>query len=236
MPARQVSATRAKSEPPVEVLSHNLAGQKLGRKGLLTRERILTATADILAEPGESPISLSAVARRASLGMTALYNYFNDLTELLSAVLEPVMATAEESYISRLRHRWSDEELGAQCDAFVHDYHAFWVRNSRLLHLRNSMADNGDHRLMLLRVSAAQPVMGLLVEQMDGDPQATASPVYAMATVMMTGLERTITVSTDAVLPNLMARTPRSSDHYLKPSVRLLELGITDMRRSNASE
>ena len=72
---------------PVEQdsLSHNLLGQRLGRKGRDTRERILAATQRLLDGPIDAPISLSAVAREASLGMTTLYLYFSDLTELLLA-------------------------------------------------------------------------------------------------------------------------------------------------------
>jgi len=72
-------------------LSHNLNGQRLGRKGRDTRARILAATNELLAGPIDTPISLSAVARQASLGMTSLYQYFTDLTELLLALLEPLM-------------------------------------------------------------------------------------------------------------------------------------------------
>jgi AcrR family transcriptional regulator len=70
-------------------LSHNLVGQRLGKKGRDTRERILAATDRLLAGPPDTAISLSAVAREASLAMTTLYIYFNDLTELLLAVLDP---------------------------------------------------------------------------------------------------------------------------------------------------
>src|SRR5688500_16342358 len=95
-----------------EAVSHNLNGQKLGRKGRVTRERILAATAELLAGPRDAPISLSAVARQASLGMTSLYNYFSDFTELLLALLEPVMESAEDAYLAQLREPWSDDELG----------------------------------------------------------------------------------------------------------------------------
>lgn len=214
-----------------EGLSHNLNGQKLGRKGRVTRERILAATVELLSESPDGQISLSAVARKAGLGMTSLYLYFNDLTELLLAVLEPVMATAEDAFVCRIRQRWPDGELAGDCLGFLRAFHGFWLQNARILHLRNSMADQGDRRMMVHRVKAAQPVIRLLVEQMDGDPAATDSPAYAMATVLMTGIERTVTVATDAELPTLLAQDMnRTADHFLLPSARLLELGIRDLR------
>ncbi|CCW18603.1 hypothetical protein EBBID32_29570 [Sphingobium indicum BiD32] len=227
-PSRASTATKA--------LSHNLNGQRLGRKGRDTRDRILAATNELLAGPPDVEISLSAVARQASLGMTSLYNYFIDLTELLLAVLEPVMATAEDEYVGLLRARWDDADLGERTLAFVTAYHGFWVKHSRLLHLRNRMADAQNERMMMHRVRAAQPVMRLMVDQMDGELAQPQSPVFSMATVLMTGLERIVTVTTDVVLQNtLHAPNPLGRTHLLRAEARLLELGIRDYRMLAAS-
>src|SRR3546814_7831821 len=99
---------------------------------------MLAAAIELIDSPEEA-VTLSAVARRASLGMTSLYNYFTDLTELLLAVLEPVMATAEKSYLALLRDRWPDDELFDCCYRFVRAYHDFWLLHSRLLHMRNAL-------------------------------------------------------------------------------------------------
>ena len=62
--------TRAAKVP--ENLSHNLNGQRLGRKGRDTRERIIAAAQEILTEPIEDGlITLSEVARRASIAAAA---------------------------------------------------------------------------------------------------------------------------------------------------------------------
>lgn len=212
-------------------ISHNLNGQKLGRKGRVTRERILTATAELLAGPEATPISLSAVARQASLGMTSLYNYFTDLTELLLAVLEPVMNTAEQTYLGVLREHWADDDIGARCVVFLRAYHDFWKQHSRLLHLRNSLADNRDERMMEHRVRSSQPVIRLIVEQMGGNPRAAHSPATGLATVAMIGLERSVTVATDTGLTGVLGSERPASDHYLVPAARLLELAIRDARR-----
>lgn len=214
-------------------VSHNLHGQKLGRKGRVTRERILAACSALLAEPNEAPISLSAVARKAGLGMTSLYNYFTDLTELLLAVLEPVMETAESTYLGMLREPWPDEELGERCLAFMRALLDFWQRNARLLHLRNAMSDAHDQRMSLHRVQASQPMIFLLAWQMGGDPAMDVdSPIMGMATVLMTGIERTVTVATDDRLRSIVTlQVRRRPDHYIEPEARLMELAIRDTRQ-----
>ena len=212
-------------------ISRNLLGQRLGRKGRDTRERILAATARLLADPSDSQISLSAVAREASLGMTALYAYFTDLTELLLAALEPIVASAEESYIAQLRAHWRDDELGAQCGAFVHAYHAYWERHTRILHLRNSLADSNDQRMRQCRIQMAQPLTQLLVAQMNGDPAVHRSLESNMATVLLTSIERLATVATDTFFTNLpIQHREVHVNNLLNAQARLLELGVRDCR------
>lgn len=217
---------------PQGAVSHNLAGQKLGRKGRGTRDRVLAATAELLAADDHAPISLSAVARKAGLGMTSLYNYFTDLTELLLAVLEPVMASAEAAFIAMLRERWPDEELAEHCSDFVLAYYNFWSKHARLLHLRNSMADSRDRRMMLHRVTSTRPIIRLIAHQMDGLQEDPTSPVMPIATVLMTGIERTVTVATDVNLTGLFGdESRRPEGYYLLPAARMMELMIRDARQ-----
>ena len=229
--------------PPLDVVaggddvSYNLNGQKLGRKGRDTRERILAACIQVLEDESDEQVTMSAVARRAQLRMTSLYNYFADITELLLAVLEPVMTEAEDAFVASLRGYWPDDELAERSAAFLEAYHGFWSRNARLLHWRNSMADGGDQRMLIHRVRATQPLILLLVAQMSGDPHDPDSPPVGMATVMMTSIERVTTVSTDRSLTGLFGENMRRrSDHYLKPLARVLELGIRDMRATMAGD
>jgi AcrR family transcriptional regulator len=216
-------------------LSHNLQGQRLGRKGRGTRERILAATERLLAEPPDTPISLSAVAREASLGMTTLYLYFSDLTELLLAALDPIMRSAEERYVGHVRERWPDDDLADHCRRFVEAYHGFWEQHSRILHLRNSYADNQDPRMLEHRIETTRPLIGLLVQQMDGDPKAMLSPTFGMATSLLTAIERLVTVTTDANFPTHMIEDPKLHiQTLLGGAARLLELGIKDRRMAES--
>lgn len=221
------------NDPGDAPLSHNLLGQRLGRKGRDTRERILAATERLLELSSDTPISLSAVAREASLGMTTLYLYFSDLTELLLAVLEPIMASAENAYVAHLRSRWPDECLNEHCLIFVEAYYAFWERHTRILHLRNSFADDAkDERMLNHRIDSSRPLIDLLVHQMDSGAAASESPVHAMATVLLTGIERIVTVATDENLPSFQVKPSARARNLLRAEARLLELGIRDCRAS----
>jgi AcrR family transcriptional regulator len=231
------TAVRAESEgiePTDSVPDRNLAGQRLGRKGRDTRDRILAALNDMLDNydrESSEQISLSAVARRASLRMSSIYNYFNDFTEVVLAVLEPVMVSAESAYLQKMSRRWADEELDDRCLEFVTSYHYFWARNSHLLHLRNAMADRGDQRMMRHRVASTQPIIRHLMMQMDVKPDRSGSYAGHMATMTMIGIERSVTIATDRFLPELMGWDFSEQERrFLKPGARLLELAIRDVR------
>ena len=227
----ETPAVKTVREAEQITVSHNLVGQRIGRKGRETRDRILAATMHLLSEPSDTPMSLSAVAREASLAMTTLYLYFADLTELLMAALEPIMESAEYTYIARLRTYWSDAELAAQCLAFVREYHVFWQRHTQILHLRNSLADANDTRMRHYRIETTTPIIMLLVAQMDGDPADRRSRLSNMAAVLTTSIERLITVSTDAYFPQLQIEEPVLHVHnLLRAEARLLEISIRDCR------
>lgn len=235
MPATQ-TALLAKRRVPVREVSHNLNGQRLGRKGRDTRDRILAVAKEILAEDDVAQITISEVARRANLRMASLYVYFADLTELALALLEPVMAEAETSYLQLLRTPWPDADLGKHCEQFVQGFYGFWQRNSEILHLRNTMADRKDSRMTEHRVNAARPVIAMLVKQMGYDPEERGSEAVGMGTVLYMGFERAVNIATDRHFGDAMGeRFAPDIEHYMQAEARLLELAIADYRKKSAN-
>ncbi|HMP57284.1 MAG TPA: TetR/AcrR family transcriptional regulator, partial [Novosphingobium sp.] len=90
-------------------VSHNLVGQRLGRKGQATRERILDAMLRLLADPEGPPVTLTGVAREAGVSLSNLYLYFPDLGELLLAALRKVTEDTDSAHVEKLRRRWPDD-------------------------------------------------------------------------------------------------------------------------------
>lgn len=216
-------------------VSHNLNGQRIGRKGRETRARIVAAALELIAEGDPAAVTLSAVARRVPIGMTSLYAYFSDLTELLLAVLEPVVEEAETAYLRHLREPWPDEALAAHCLQFVTAFHAYWQRHTHILHFRNALSDQRDRRMMALRVSCAIPVIEQIVRQMGHDPSVPGNPANGMATVLYTGIERVAAVVTDRVMPTVLPGEFRPNvASFLASEAQLLEFGIREIRKRAA--
>lgn len=211
----------------------NLQGQRLGRKGRITRQRIIEAAQAIIDDPEEDEaFSLSAVARRAELRQSSIYNYFPDLTDLFLTVLEPVMGEADKAYRSQLSEHWPDEELDERCSLFVHSFHDFWKRHSRVLHLRNALSDQHDPRVMHNRIYAARQVIMKLGRQMGAPETRTTGPEFDLASTLYTGMERVVTIATDETLKAIYPKDvkPRFEGKTIKQQARLLKLAIRDER------
>lgn len=236
-------ATGADAEPfdlavarASESVSHNLNGQRLGRKGRETRERIVRAAVEALNEEGDEPITLSAVARRASLGMSSLYNYFTDLSELMAAVLDAVTVSASETYLAELASRWPDGEVDQRCEQFWRTYAGFWSRHAAILHQRNRMSDAGDERMLACRVSAGQPLMDGIARQLQSDEgRKPNEEELAMASVLATMMERTVTVQSQ---PNYRKYTVSTLGGGMNSlgiaGARLLALAVRDWRETGS--
>lgn len=217
-----------------EAVTHNLNGQRLGRKGRETRERIIHTAIRLLETRGAEPFALASIAREASLGMSSLYNYFNDSSELMIAVLEPVMATADAAYMEVMRDYWPDDAVHDNCEEFWRTYLEFWHRHAALLHQRNQMSDAGDERMLLHRFEAVFPLLECIQLQLGlNDGTEADELVRSTAAVLITGIERTMTVQTK---PNyqLMLEKRGEPPRYdlIGASARLLELAIRDSRQS----
>ena len=213
-------------------IAHNLQGQRLGRKGQETRARIIEVAGELIGAGGDDQLTLSAVARRADLRMSSLYNYFSDLPDLLLAVLEPVVEESERTYLAQLRAFWPDAQLAACCDAFVRSFHEFWRDHAALFQLRNTFADNHEPRMMLQRIDMARSVIRLLGQQMGAPDTRITGAEYDFASVLYTGLERVVIIATD---DRFKANYPppirkRYDGKTLAQQARLLTLGIADER------
>jgi len=218
-------------------ISHNQLGQRLGRKGLATRERVVSAMLHLLNDPDGPPLTLTAVAREASIGLPNLYLYFPGLTDLLLAALQKVMESQDPDFVEIIRQRWPDSELEESCRTFVRAHFDFWKRHARLLHLRDALADANDQRILDYRYFLAKPVMDDLTAQMDA-PDGRRDPMAPeTATMLFTGLERIATIYTNQ---RFLQATGRADDlalharvvRQLDAEARLFSLAIRDRRET----
>jgi AcrR family transcriptional regulator len=215
--------------------THNLCGQRLGRKGQHTKERIITAMLNVRAVDDKAPLTLSAVAREASVSISNLYLYFPDMGDLLLAALRRVFDQNEPAFMVVLRHHWPDEQLHEWTERFVRSQLDFWRRHARLLYMRNSLADAADPRLLGYRQRASRPVIALILDQMQVPDEQARTHYHYVASILFTGLERVASVIVNPSFA-VLAGVPDTDDltYYVEQLIlaeaRVIEGVIRDMR------
>jgi TetR/AcrR family transcriptional repressor of nem operon len=93
-----------------------MAAQPVTEQGRQTRQRIVAAAADVVAEKGALGASLDDVGARAAASRGQLYHYFDDKTDLLRAVAEATndsVLGGQSALFAGLEtragfHRWAD--------------------------------------------------------------------------------------------------------------------------------
>jgi len=223
--------------PEPQAPSHNQMGQRLGRKGLQTRERIISAMLSMLQNTVNQPVNLTTIANAAEVRLTNLYRYFPDLGTLLLAALDRIMATADAAFLNKLRNRWGDDSLDTDCIAFLQAHFRFWAHNARLLHLRNTLADNHDERVIEHRNVTIMPAIFLLARQLSAKSNSPVCPDnHLTAIVLHTGIERLATVLTNPLLAPFIDHPKGENEgtyrqDLIRAEAEILSLTVRERRR-----
>jgi TetR/AcrR family transcriptional repressor of nem operon len=88
-------------------------------RGRLTRERIVAAATEVVAEKGALGASLDEVGVRAPASRSQLYHYFDDKDDLLLAVAEATNGAVLEGQRDFFAHLDTWDGLVRWCDALV---------------------------------------------------------------------------------------------------------------------
>ena len=164
----------------------------LGRKGLETRRRLMTAAHDLLQTMSAVSLTATAIARHAKTSSATFYVYFDDVSDVVLALaaeasedLEDVMAVLE---------RWRAGQSTADgARAFFTVYRSYWDRHRAILGLRNMEADRGDARFLTIRGTAGLKIiwqLGAVIREGHHDGSLSEERAVALATVIFAAIER----------------------------------------------
>ncbi len=171
--------------PPVDQ-----SGRPLGQRAQETRQRLLTATHELLNERGVRAVSVAEITRRVGSSPATFYQYFKDVEE---AVLELARQAADA--VPRILAELDGPVVGPAglvrarrvAEAFIRH----WDAHRPVLLFRNLAADQGDERFRRVRIAALYPVVQALAAKVDEsrkagrvareiDPHAAAAALASM--------------------------------------------------------
>src|SRR6188508_3393621 len=114
-------------------------GRALGRRGALTRRRLLQATADLLETGGVRDLRVVDIARAVGTSPATFYQYFRDVEEAVLTLAEEVgedLAPLREL----LDQPWDGDAALESSRAVVSAFLEYWDGHRAVLRTRNLAA------------------------------------------------------------------------------------------------
>jgi len=135
----------------------NLNGQEMRAKGHQTRNRILDATASLMAKVPIRDLSTAEIGRLAKVSKATFYIYFVSVEDAALAVVEALNQSTPK-IMEIFAERWTEQTVNANIRNFVDNYMEYWEAHHALLRLRNFAADEGDQRFFQARKKSVEPI------------------------------------------------------------------------------
>jgi len=133
-------------------------GRPLGPRALKTRQRLLDATAKLLAERSVLDISVVEIARLAETSPATFYHYFKDV-ETAALLLAEQAARETPAMLELIDASWRGSEGLETARRVVSAFMDHWDAHHAVLLIRNLSADKGDRRFQAVRRDALAPVL-----------------------------------------------------------------------------
>lgn len=161
-----------------------LDGRALGRRGALTRRRLLDATGQLLETCGLRDLRVVDIARDVGTSPAAFYQYFRDVED---AVLVLAQEASEDlaAVAAVLENPWTDTSARQMVVAFIES----WGGHRAVLATRNLAAQAGDQRFRAVRLASLRPITQALADKITeaqrvGRVDADLSPIAAAAAMV----------------------------------------------------
>lgn len=155
------------ARPPVEGQDEDVtvdqSGRPLGPRALRTRQRILEATVELLAEKSMRDLRVIDIARRIGTSPATFYQYFKDVNDAVHELAVEVSNTAPE-LVEMIDGDWTGQAGYERGIGLIKRVVEHWDRYRPILRVRNNAADEGDARFMEVRRRAMFPLVHAFAE------------------------------------------------------------------------
>lgn len=166
----------------------NKHGQKMGRKGLVMRKRIMEKALELIRDSSYKDLTVADVAYEAGTSTSTFYVYFSDIEDVLFACVRE--ADQDLGRIKDvLNQEWSSDNMAAMVSEFVDSYMNIWEQHAVELRIRNQEADQGNLRFLQFRLESTREIIEGL-EKKVAEAQPHCKNPLSLALVLFTAMER----------------------------------------------
>ena len=174
----------------------NKSGQSLGRKGRRTRAKIVAGASHLLRESPMGGLTVAAIAKEADISAPTFYLYFEDVGEVVLAILDEVSGELD-AVLGKLEAPWPADRTYACALAFVQAYFGLWLKHGAVLRARNHLADQADPRFVNARYQSAMRFADALGRKFHDVRRGDTGDLITAVSLsggIITSLERVVTV------------------------------------------
>lgn len=175
----------------------NKHGQKMGRKGLIMRKRIMDTVLELIRDSSYKDLTVADVAYEANTSTSTFYVYFSDIEDVLFACVEEADEDLNQ-IMEVLSQDWNKSNMELKVSEFVDAYMQIWEKHSVELRIRNLEADQGNVRFLQYRLDSTKDMLECL-EKKVAEAQPHASSPLSLALVLFTSMERLAGVNYRAI-------------------------------------
>jgi AcrR family transcriptional regulator len=166
-----------------------LDGRTIGKRGAVTRRRLLDATAALLHDRGVLDLRVVDIARAVGTSSATYYQYFRDVDEAVLVLAEEIGARDVEPLAHLLDDPWDAASGLDTARRLVEQYIDMWDEYDAVLRTRNLAAQEGDQRFREARHRTNRPFLEGFAAQMrahqaDGRIAPELSPMAAAAALV----------------------------------------------------
>lgn len=166
-------------------------GRVPGRRGLQTREKLLDATEQLLANASFRELKVVDIAREVGSSPATFYQYFRDVEEAILVLAERMVEQAASLLAPLEEANWTGKAASEAADALVDAFLVFWREHEAVMRVMDLAIVEGDQRFRELRNAMLAPTSKALagiIRQMKADgrhpdevqPRAQAGVLVSM--------------------------------------------------------
>ena len=115
-------------------VTRNLDGQRLGRKGMEARDRLITAVINLLEHRPLRDLRISDIAREAAAQPPSFYRYFATIEDLLLAAIAERASTGP-ALVHLVSKPWPPGKVRLLATEFSAAFLHYWQEHYTLLHI-----------------------------------------------------------------------------------------------------
>lgn len=175
----------------------NKHGQKMGRKGLIMRKRIMDTVLELIRDSSYKDLTVAEVAFQAGTSTSTFYVYFADIEDVLFACVEDADQDLNQ-IMEVLNQDWNRSNLEVKVSEFVDTYMRIWEKHSVELRIRNLEADQGNLRFLQYRLDSTKDMLECLEKKVSQAHPQASNPL-SLALVLFTSMERVAGVNYRAI-------------------------------------